>query len=369
MSNTPVEASRHVAATGTTPNAAVQEANAVPETPNTAVRGPLLINAVQTASINGSTGDNTIGVAVQTASSTPIAPTGNNAIHTGPTESISALSRLQEQEMLSSLKLTVGSRAILTWRSRETLDAVAGEWFTTPLEIVEVSEASVPWHEGATQGRSTYTTSFLWEGEELQGCLPLQFEYEMARIARVRAPARSMTSIVLSTSAKRVREEPNYRLTTNPLYQSTPQQPDPPAHLAMAKAHASMDVRRGKATAEVKGGDGLRVPATISSLWSALYPHVWLARREAGEDPGEVEEAWRLNLTYLQAYLGVAIKNPAKRDESIRATENVTTMVYRRYPQSKMAWQGLNENCFILLHHWFVILHGKVNGDSFLAKC
>jgi hypothetical protein len=107
----------------------------------------------------------------------------------------------------------------------------------------------------------------------------------------------------------------------------------------------------------------------LEHLHGLCHVSCWLARRKADEDPGEVKEAWRLSLTYLQAYLGATIKNPMKRDESFRASDNVTTMVYRRHLQSKMEWHGLYENCFILLHYWFVILHEKMNGDSFLAKC
>jgi hypothetical protein len=258
------------------------------------------------------------------------------------------LSRTDEMSVITALDLRVGARCLLQWRTSETLDEVAGEWFTTEVQITGTEVCP-------TTGRPVYLTSFLWEGEEMQGRLPLIAAFEMRDIKRIKGPAKSMSEFL----TKRPRE----------LEKTTTQEPMHGFELASVIAHASMDVKRGKSSIEVKGADGLRVPSTISLLWTAVYPHIWFRKREtAGEDAEVLEESWRQALANLQTFLGVSIKNPAKRDEALRASDNVVNLIYRRTPISKLEWSSIFENCFILLHGWFSILHGKHNADLLLSK-
>ena len=272
------------------------------------------------------------------------------------------MSRLEELEWLREHPLQVGKVVRVVWRVAETLTAEPSEWFVSVLSVTGITQ------EG---GRTRYATSFAWEGEQLEGTLPLRIDFELAAIDVVKqkcspSMVRAMFTATIHTTpmVPMVSHTPPMVLhhEAESAKEGTAKRqrsPEPPVADATALWAAAADVSRGRASVAVSGGDGLRVPANIPLLWAGCYPHLWSNVRP---------EEWRDSLSVLQSHLGVLARNPLKREEIKRATDNITNMSCWARPVSKWDWQSQFDNVLMVIVVWLQVLHGRDAGDMLQSK-
>jgi hypothetical protein len=283
---------------------------------------PTVVPTVEAASVSFATpvqGEGNVSLATLLSSdravciSTPAAATelAVNIDSPGVTErTISAeradvpkpFSRLEEQEAIGNLALSIGSRVSLQWRMRETLDSVASDWWITEVTIIALENDS-------QTNRQKFVTTFLWEDEELLGCLPLNQECEMAAISRVKGKALPSFSQPEHTSYH-VPMAPTPAMRGVTQNRSTVED-------AVCMSHALADVKRGRSTVELLNGDGLRLPSAIPAVFACFYPQVWLYRALQGESQLQITEMWRKSILDFKDYIGLVIRNPARRDAQL----------------------------------------------------
>ena len=91
--------------------------------------------------------------------------------------------------------------------------------------------------------------------------------------------------------------------------------PIPAMSAQMAEfTHALLDGKAQKATQNVEGGEGLRIPAVIQAKFHCLHPTVWWQRLAKGEDAETLAKQWKEQFTSLQAHLGAAQPPTEQRD-------------------------------------------------------
>ena len=116
------------------------------------------------------------------------------------------------------------------------------------------------------------------------------------------AEVKLVRDVMPKPSAKRERE-------------STEASPIPPMSAQMAEfTHALLDGKAQKATQNVEGGEGLRIPASIQAKFHCLHPTVWWQRLAKGEDAEALAKQWKEQFTSLQAHLGAAQPPTEQRD-------------------------------------------------------
>ena len=98
-----------------------------------------------------------------------------------------------------------------------------------------------------------------------------------------------------------------------------------------------LDAKAQKASQNVKGGEGLRIPANITSKYEALYPPFWFARREAGEDR---EALWGAKLTELADRWGSAVLDIPHREELLVYVKYIVLFIHLpKPPKAREEWE------------------------------
>jgi hypothetical protein len=308
--------------------------------------------------------------------------------------SYTTLSRVEEHDLLESLTITVGTKLLLVWRVAPTLESEVGEWLVSEVTVLE--EERDP-----STGRLKFTTCLQWEGEELMGTLPLQIGFEVAAISRVKRSAPNIKELL----RKRTRSSTETDFihgqdqATVPAMRGPIQNKEHVGHHfiqaqsgaiqgqdhvpvpamrglvqnrsavedAVFMSHALADVKRGRSTVELLNGDGLRLPSTIPAVFAGFYPQVWLYRALQGESQSQITEMWRKSLLDFKDYIGLVIRNPARRDAQLMLIENVINMGSRPMPRDRLGWKPLFSNCFALLVDMYDI-NFTTKADSLARK-
>lgn len=253
-----------------------------------------------------------------------------------------ALSRQEERKRVDDMNLSIGSCVRVVWRTRGTPDEEEGDWTTS---VVTVCGAEVD-----DNGRKRYTTEFDIGGRLFEGCLPLGGDFEARELTRVRAAARKLEDVL---SAKRRRTE-------------TPQHEHPTS--AAATAIAMMDVKRGKPTVGLPNGEGLRVPASSSQVFAAVFPHVWWARLSEETSPSELVVEWRAAAETLRNYLGATFRAQTRRDAYFVAVENLVALVLRPPPANRLEWRLPFANVRAFLRELFCVIHSARAAEALDKK-
>jgi hypothetical protein len=250
-------------------------------------------------------------------------------------------SRSEERKRIDELGLSIGALVRAVWRTRETLDEEHGQWETTTLTITGAETDEL--------GRERWLTEFEIQGQFHIGFLPVQTLFEVAELTRIRAPPRRISDVL---NSKRPREQ-----ATTP--GATTQE------ASAAQAQAIIDAKRGKPTVAIQGGEGLRAPASTATIYAPLFPHIWWARAaEQGTCTKEVAEEWRDAAERLRNFLGATFRNQSRRDSYQAALENLTSMVFRPPPASRLDWRGPIANVRAFLSEIFSVTHSQKVGDA-----
>jgi hypothetical protein len=342
-------------------NSPAAQADAVGKTGSQATESPTTGGPVPTVSVHEQTPGHTSPAAEEAAVGKAGTQAPKSPVNVGLATTASdyeALSRTAEREAILDLDLRVGSKFKIIWRVRQTADTDAGPWETSECQVTDIVE-------DPDTSTSRFRTQFLWEGVPCEGQLPLQWEFEVASMARIRGAAPSLGSLM-----KRARPESvQIPLSTAAPSHQVPQVTAYPQHsLGVELAQAQLDAKRGKPTVEVPGGDGLRVPARVPALWSPLYPNFWMGLRDRGGSASNLEVEWRKAESELRTFLGAIFRNPTRRDSYLLAVENCAAATCRPTPTSKLEWRPFYMNTISLMTEYQWVLSGQRASETMRAK-
>jgi hypothetical protein len=233
---------------------------------------------------------------------------------------------------------------------RQSFAREAGEWVVT---IATVDRELIK------DGRPTFGTSFSVDGEDFIGFIPLEEQFEICSIKRIRAPAPSLRDALIASGMRRARptevvvsqgvgggfvlgsgtapaapQTHHHHVPVLP----TPNMPMPVPMDASDFAYALRDSNHHqKVTVKIPGSD-IRVPKDIMRLYLCLYPHVWFAKLQT-QSIAEVRRQWNLALMELHEYVSRHTAfAPGQQETLMLAGQNVIMLLDGGYPTSKDQW-------------------------------
>ena len=107
-------------------------------------------------------------------------------------------------------------------------------------------------------------------------------------------------------------------------------------------ARLLQDGKLQKSSQNVKGGEGLRIPANVAAPFESLYPPMWFARRERGEKALDLEGLWHESFKNLQAHLGATAVTPAQRDELRQQARSAVGAIHHPLtPSTRQHWEDV----------------------------
>ena len=283
----------------------------------------------------------------------PVLPLIQTAVANAPQNAIPStlpnltpMSRTQEQDKLRELDLGFGSQVRIVWRRRETLDTFASPWEAWMGVISLIDED----HDGHKRWTVDYERP---TGPET-GFLPAEDMYEVASIERIKTQGKPIALM----SLKRAREE----TTTLPPGNHETQ-------LASSIATALTDASRGKLTAPVPNGDGLKIPKTVPDRFYCTYPPLWFARIEAGGSKQDISKELVTRWSTLREHLGATFRYAAHRDSFSVHVDNIAASVFiTKAPESKARWRTLFANVFGALSDIVTVSQGAKQASTFVTK-
>ena len=103
-----------------------------------------------------------------------------------------------------------------------------------------------------------------------------------------------------------------------------------------------MDAKAQKATKTVTGGDGLRIPVSMSPMFQCLFPPLWIARRVEGETPETLAVECAEKFAQLLVHLGGS-SNLRQRDCLGVEQMSTVNIFFNKslIPKSRREWERL----------------------------
>ena len=141
------------------------------------------------------------------------------------------------------------------------------------------------------------------------------------------------------------------------------------AQLATSIAAALSDAKAGKLTIPVRGGDGLKIPASVPDIFLCTYPPLWWGKVEQGSTRMDLAKDLAKRWDTLRDHLGASFRYSSHRDSYTVHVDNVIASIYLpTAPDSRIKWRSAFANVFGALADIITVSQGAKQASSFEKK-